>query len=541
MSAPRRLLSLVGLGLIVALTGCIDAAPAATPSPEALPAVEPRAPADPLTVVADSDPGAASIALSEALFASAPAAVVGAPDDATAASAAVALGVPHLVAGEEPKPLQAELERLGARYAVVADGTDAELDGVDTVALPRTAADASDALGVDLPACSGGSAVADILALDPAAPCLIEAEATSTPSPAPDAAALPKIPRGEPVPSAVALLAGDGTGLAAAATARAAGTRTVLLPPDDLNPQRSPDAIAALSAQETNAVLAVGAGFAEDAALDWRIRSARTGWQLPGGGQVLFPNHFVVAIYGTPGAPVLGILGEQDLPASIERARQHADPYRALTDREVVPAFEIITSIASGSPTTDGDYSSEIDLESLRPWVEEAGRQGLYVVLDLQPGRTDFLTQAKRYEALLSYPWVGLALDPEWRIGPDQKHLVQIGSVGADEINSVVDWLAQLADEKSLPPKLLVLHQFRLSMITDRDRVDTSRPQVTVLVHADGQGGQGAKQDTWNTLRRDTTIPWWGWKNFYDEDAPMLSPEQTMSGVAPTPDLITYQ
>ena len=41
----------------------------------------------------------------------------------------------------------------------------------------------------------------------------------------------------------------------------------------------------------------------------------------------------------------------------------------------------------------------------------------MYVVLDLQPGRTDFLTQAKRYEPLLALPHVGLALDPEWRLG----------------------------------------------------------------------------------------------------------------------------
>jgi hypothetical protein len=32
----------------------------------------------------------------------------------------------------------------------------------------------------------------------------------------------------------------------------------------------------------------------------------------------------------------------------------------------------------------------------------------------------------------------------------------------------------------------------------------------------------------------------WGWKNFYDEDVPMLDPAQTMQ-VQPVPDLVTYQ
>ena len=33
----------------------------------------------------------------------------------------------------------------------------------------------------------------------------------------------------------------------------------------------------------------------------------------------------------------------------------------------------------------------------------------------------------------------------------------------------------------------------------------------------------------------------WGWKNFLDEDLPVLTPEQTVQNVVPVPDLITYQ
>jgi hypothetical protein len=33
----------------------------------------------------------------------------------------------------------------------------------------------------------------------------------------------------------------------------------------------------------------------------------------------------------------------------------------------------------------------------------------------------------------------------------------------------------------------------------------------------------------------------WGWKNFYDEDQPMLTPEQTVTQVEPVPDLVSYQ
>ena len=74
--------------------------------------------------------------------------------------------------------------------------------------------------------------------------------------------------------------------------------------------------------------------------------------------------------------------------------------------------------------------------------MEAAGAAGMAVVLDLQPGRTDFLTQAQQYADLLALPYVGLALDPEWRLAPDQVHLRQIGSVGIDEVNGVSAWLA---------------------------------------------------------------------------------------------------
>ncbi|OUD85835.1 hypothetical protein BC477_15610 [Clavibacter michiganensis subsp. michiganensis] len=43
---------------------------------------------------------------------------------------------------------------------------------------------------------------------------------------------------------------------------------------------------------------------------------------------------------------------------------------------------------------------------------------------------------------MLAQPGVGLALDPEWRLGPDQVPLKQIGSVSAAEVDATTDWLA---------------------------------------------------------------------------------------------------
>lgn len=271
----------------------------------------------------------------------------------------------------------------------------------------------------------------------------------------------------------------------------------------------------------------------------WQLDVLAAGKQLPGGGQVLFPGRRLVALYGHPQTGGLGVLGEQSIAASLERVVEVAAPYVA-DDVPVLPTFEIIATTASSRPGADGNYSGELSVADLEPWVSAAGEAGVYVVLDLQPGRTDFLSQARMYEELLRLPHVGLALDPEWRLFPDQVHLEQIGSVTAAEINEVVDWMAGLVRSERLPQKLLVVHQFKLTMITDRVEIRTP-PELAVVIQMDGQGPLGTKYATWDTLvAADEGGWWWGWKNFYDEDRPTPTPGQVLD-LEPAPVFISYQ
>ena len=106
----------------------------------------------------------------------------------------------------------------------------------------------------------------------------------------------------------------------------------------------------------------------------------------------------------------------------------------------------------------------------------------MYVVLDLQPGRSDFLSQAKLFEDYLKEPNVGLALDPEWRLAPGQVHMQQIGSVDAAEINETTEWLAELTAEHELPQKMVILHQFQLAMIQNREEVNTDHPELAIVL-----------------------------------------------------------
>jgi hypothetical protein len=542
----------------IALTAVLLAAgcgTAAGEDAEAAAGVTTSAPDARLTLVADEDPVASAASASRALFDSADVVVVARDGDAAGtllgASAATGLGVPLLLepaGGGSADALATELERLGTTTVLAvgeAEGGTGE-GGPEVVAVPADPDAVAGATGLELGEAQqvdDGAAAAAVAELDPEAPAALQpADAGPAAGAAEDgeAAELPAVERAEPLDGTVVVTTGAPEALAGVATARAAGAR-VELTGGGTDPRGSADLVELLGEQQPETVVALGAGFAAEEGLDWKLEAAATGAQLPGGGQLLFPGRFMVALYGSTEGPALGVLGEQDLPASIERARATAAPYEALVDTPVVPAFEIIVTVASSVAGPDGNYSTEQSVEDVRPWVEAAGEAGLYVVLDLQPGRTDFVTQAEQYRPLLELPYVGLALDPEWRLRPDQVHLQQIGQVGIDEVNEVVTWLADLTRANDLPQKLLVLHQFQVRMIPERERLDTSREELALMVHVDGQGSQPAKQDTWRTLRQtEPDEVAWGWKNFYDEDVPMLTPEETVA-VEPRPDLISYQ
>ena len=512
------------------LTACVgdesaDSAEAAPSTPTLI------APSQPASVIEGDSPGTLALATSQSFFAQAPIVVLAdvsdAPAQESAASSAVELGAPMLLAPAAPTPppsgSAAPAASPTARATAAATATSDA--GADTTAeIQRLGATAVVTYGAGAAALVGslGDAVTSV---DGATGETADLD-------------LPATKPADPVESVLAL-ATEASGLAAPATAQAAGAELRQVTGTD--PRADPDLIATLATDQPGHVVALGSEFGSAEQLAYRVGVASTGVELPGGGQVLYPHRRHVALYGNPTTPALGALGEQPLAEAITRAKQLAADYQRLTNVTVVPTFEIITTVASSVADDDGNYSTESALQDIRPYVDGAAQAGVHVVLDLQPGRSDFLTQAKLYEEFLRQPHVGLALDPEWRLGPNQVHLRQIGTVSAAEINGVVTWLADLTRSNNLPQKLLILHQFKGSMISDRVTVDTSRDELAVLIHVDGNGPPGAKFTTWNTLRADPPANvWWGWKNFIDEDAPMLTPAQTMA-VDPVPYFVSYQ
>jgi hypothetical protein len=434
-----------------------------------------------------------------------------------------------------------------AAHELVSRAAAAREVSLRVVPTPDDAADLTDLTGVrlgDPQAVADAELLTTVAGLDRDDPSLLALDrpptsATTATTAADDDQDLPDVAPAEPVESVLVLADDPETDVAAAATARASGATVAVV--DTPDPRTDRQLIGDLAEHPPEHVVALGDGFGPPDRLRQRLDVAETGVELPGGGQVVFPGRRMAALYGHPGTPAMGVLGEQGAAESIRRAQDLAAQYEPLVDEPVVPAFELIATVASSAAGADGDYSDESSVDDLRPWIDAAADAGVYVVLDLQPGRTDFLTQARRYEDLLTEPNVGLALDPEWRLGPTQVHLEQIGSVGVAEINRVITWLADLTRDHHLPQKLLLVHQFRTAMITNRARMDTSRDELSVLIHADGFGTPGQKFATWNALQpHPPPNITWGWKNFIDEDQPTFTPAQTVA-IEPSPRFVSYQ
>ena len=113
----------------------------------------------------------------------------------------------------------------------------------------------------------------------------------------------------------------------------------------------------------------------------------------------------------------------------------------------------------------------------------------------------------------------------------------------AAEINRTSEWLAGLVRGKKLPQKVFLIHQFRVSMISDRQTVVTSHRELATALHADGYGTRQEKTETWNALHAAPRPPglWWGWKNFIDEDEPTFTPRETYAVRPESPVFVSYQ
>ena len=283
--------------------------------------------------------------------------------------------------------------------------------------------------------------------------------------------------------------------------------------------------------------LLAGSG-SEDSSGKPSAKAAERPSELPRGGRRILPGNRVVAYYGAPQDPALRALGVGSPDAAARRLKRQAVPYRS-RGRPVLPAFELITVVATAAAGEDGDYSDRQGPRVIERYLRAARKHKALLILDVQPGRAPFMGEVRALERYLKEPDVSLALDPEWTLEPGQLPAQQIGSTDAATINEVSRYVSRLVRKHNLPQKLLVVHRFTGDMIRNEEALER-HPGVALLVNVDGFGDQPNKISKYREFTRGRRGRRHGFKLFYKEDTNLMKPRQVLR-LRPAPDLVVYE
>jgi hypothetical protein len=256
--------------------------------------------------------------------------------------------------------------------------------------------------------------------------------------------------------------------------------------------------------------------------------------ELPRGGRTLFPRYRVVGFYGMQNLDVLGA-GPPDVVG--QRLLKVARPY-ATPGHPVMPMFELIATVAHPFPTPNGLYRTHQEDAIVRSYLQAVRRIKGVLVLDVQPGRDDFVRSLRHWEPYLRQPDVGIALDPEFAMGPGQVPGKQLGRTDAAAVNRASAYVAGIVKRHRLPQKLFMIHQFRDSMTSDKAKI-AIRPGLAMTWNADGFGVRSAKLEDYRSYTRDRRFhP--GLKLFYENDVNLMRPREVLR-LKPVPRVINYQ
>ncbi|HLI02376.1 MAG TPA: hypothetical protein VKV06_16430 [Acidimicrobiales bacterium] len=257
----------------------------------------------------------------------------------------------------------------------------------------------------------------------------------------------------------------------------------------------------------------------------------------PGGGRRLFPSHRIVALYGSPRDPELGVLGDGSPTRMWGPLQTAARPYAA-PGRRLVLAYELVAYTAYAAPGPSGDYTARLSDAEIDAYQRVVQAHGGMLILDIQPGRSDVLSGVKSLAKWLALPDVALALDPEWEVAAGEEPGQVLGHTTATEINAVGAWLDQLSAARDLPQKLLLVHQWTQDMVIDKGAV-RRQPHLAIVFNMDGYGGPEGKLSVYRMLARDPRWPL-GYKLFYQRDQPLQTPAEVLA-LHPAPDIIEYE
>ncbi|WP_410671469.1 hypothetical protein [Amycolatopsis sp. cmx-4-68] len=252
-------------------------------------------------------------------------------------------------------------------------------------------------------------------------------------------------------------------------------------------------------------------------------------------------KNLLVGFCGAPGSKAMGRM-TGDLAAASRDLQQQIRAFPA--GRPITPVVELIATTVHRSPGEDGMYRSRCSDETVRDYLDAARALKGLLLLNIQPGRADFLPEVQAYERWLTEPDVGVALDPEWAVEPGVVPGKKFGRTTGAELDGVAQYLGRLAETRRLPAKVMVYHQVAASIVRDEAEL-RPHPGVSVVKVVDGIGSATDKKATWKTLMK--TKPEHaraGFKLFFDEDtrhdAALMKPAEVLA-LSPVPAYVVYE
>ncbi|MHB1841960.1 MAG: hypothetical protein ACYCO4_02400 [Sulfobacillus sp.] len=314
------------------------------------------------------------------------------------------------------------------------------------------------------------------------------------------------------------------------------------------------------------------------------VAAASPSWMPPGlsarfDAQVL-PHFRIVAYYGSPLTPAMGILGEQPQSLMISQLLAQAAVYAKLDPAHpVIPALEMVAVVAARSPGPGGTYSRRMPYALIQQELNLARSIHGLLILDVQVGHASVQSEVQYLAPFLAQPDVELALDPEFDMPPGDIPGIEFGTMPTSSINWTLNYLNTMVKVDHLPQKVLIVHQFLKRMIPQWNLI-APQPYVALVRDMDGFGGQPLKIANYERFVRKEAVsctapaaaigidlrmittpvemapavfrmiqrtlsqpvaPCGGFKIFYKADKPPMTPQQTLTELTPAPLVVIYQ
>jgi len=173
------------------------------------------------------------------------------------------------------------------------------------------------------------------------------------------------------------------------------------------------------------------------------------------------PGLPILAIGGRPGEAACGLLSAGSAYQAADRLMTFTRYAR--TVREVRPALAPIVTSASVTAEYKGTYTIDLDSAAVESYLDAARGVGAALILQVQPGRASLVEIAKRWEALLGEPDVGILFDLRDHVALDgqQRELAEMARAVRDQhgLATPVLALGVLAVDPVIAPEFIDLRE----------------------------------------------------------------------------------